>query len=93
MLHKSHPKFASNAEFYTFVDSIGDKLRRSEFAEDAARLHELVHEIAWTTSSEIFGELRLALKKIRKQRAGLPFDLSSDIRYAIRSIDKLSRRR
>ena len=92
MLHKADPTFASNAEFYGFIDSIRDKLKSSGFAEDAARLHELVHEMVWTTSSELFGELWLTLKKIRKERAGLASDLSSDIRYAIRSIKKVSRR-
>jgi hypothetical protein len=92
MLHTYRPNFASNTEFYGFIDSIRDKLKSSGFAEDAARLHELVHEMVWTTSSELFGELWLALKRIGRQRAGLPSDLSSDIRYAIRSINKASRR-
>jgi hypothetical protein len=92
MLFRSHPKFASNDEFYAFIDAITEKLRKAGFASDAERLHELIHKIAWTTSSELFGELRIALKTIRKERAGLPSDLSSDIRYALKVINKAERR-
>jgi hypothetical protein len=92
ILGRSRPEFASNNEFYAFVDTITEKLRSGGFVSDAERLHELVHKIAWTTSTELFGELRIVLKKIRKERAGLPSDLSADIRHAIKCINKTSRR-
>ena len=92
MLGRSHPKFANNDEFYAFIDVITEKLRKNGATQDADRLHELIHKIAWTTSTELLGEIRIALKKIRNERAGLPSALSSDIRYAIRTINKAFRR-
>jgi hypothetical protein len=49
--------------------------------------------MAWTTSSELYGELRLALKKIREERGDLPADIATEIRAAIKSIDHICRRR
>lgn len=92
MLFRSKPKFASSAEFPLFIDAIAQELRQSAFTSDADRLHELTHKMAWTTGTELLGELRIALKEIRKGRTGLPSELSSDIRYAIKSIDKAMRR-
>jgi hypothetical protein len=85
---KSHPKFASNNEFYAFIDAITAKLRKDGFTSDAERLHELIHRIAWTTSTELFGELRIALRQTLKEHSGLASHISSDIRHAIKVITK-----
>jgi hypothetical protein len=91
MSHR-HPEFATNDQFYAFVDAITERLRSRGFSSDADRLHGLVHETAWTTSTEVFGELRSALKRIRHQRADLDSNLSADIQYAIKAINKGLRR-
>jgi hypothetical protein len=53
--------FKSNQEFYNYVDTTIGSLRHAGFADDADRLQFLLHKVAWTTSSELFGELGHAL--------------------------------
>jgi hypothetical protein len=87
-----YSKFASNEQFYAFIDAITERLRSHDFISDADRLHALVHETAWTTSTEVFGEIQTALKQIRHQRADLDSNLSADIHYAIKAISRALRR-
>jgi hypothetical protein len=42
-------------------DGLIQQLRVDGHVESAARLHALLHETAWTTGSELIGELGLAL--------------------------------
>jgi hypothetical protein len=78
--------FANNTEFYAFIDTIGQQLRGTGRVDDAERLHTLIHKVAWTTSSELFGELRIALRDIREDRRALDQVLLSDITFAIDTI-------
>lgn len=52
------------------VDPLIAALRADGLEEDAQALHRLVHEMAWTTSSELLGELGLELRRIRSARRG-----------------------
>ncbi len=88
---RSHPRSAGEAGFLAFIDSITEKLKSSGFASDADRLHELIHKMAWTTSSELLGELGMALTNIRKNRHDLPSGIATDIRYAIKAINRTQR--
>ena len=70
-------RFSSNEEFYVFVDNVTDRLRSAGFVAEASTLHEILHEIAWTTSSELLGELGLAIRDIQaKAGSSLPCDLA-----------------
>jgi hypothetical protein len=84
-------KLARPDEFPAVVDAIRDRLRTHGFDREADRLHELVHQMVWTTSNELYGELRLAMSRIRKARRDLPRDTASEIRRVIRSIDRICR--
>jgi len=42
------------------------RLRGDGLTAEAAQIHTLRNEMAWTTGSELLGELGLALKRIRK---------------------------
>jgi len=55
----------------------------------ADRLDQLVHHMAWITSSESYGERLLALKGIRKDRGGLPPDVAAETRRIIKGIDRI----
>jgi hypothetical protein len=76
-------EFTSNAEFYEFVDTIAGRLRRCDRFADAERLHALIHKVAWTTSTELFGELRIALQQMQDKNKPADADLASDIADAI----------
>jgi hypothetical protein len=78
--------FANNTEFYAFIDTIAQRLRGTDRPDDAERLHTLIHNVAWTTSSELFGELRIALRDIREDHQTLDHALLSDIAFAIDTV-------
>ncbi len=88
---KNTRKLARSDEFPAVIDAIRDKLRSAEFIEEADRLHSLVHQMAWTTSNEFYGEIYLALQHIRKERADLPVDVAAEIRRLTKSIDRICR--
>ena len=86
-------QFAGPEEFPAVVDALAEKLRSAGFVVEADRFQYLVHEFVATTSNELYGELRLALKKIDKERRALPVDLAAEVRRLIKSIRRISRRR
>jgi|GEM_PF-1258315 hypothetical protein len=88
---KNRRKLARPDEFPAVVDALRDELRSHGLTAEADRLHYLVHEGVWTTSIELYGELRLALKEIRKERRDLPSDIAAEIRRLIKSIDRICR--
>ena len=51
-------------DFYPAVDALIRNLRVAGCDAGATRLHELLHETAFTTSSELLGELALALRGV-----------------------------
>ncbi len=84
-------QLAGPVEFPAAVDALRDKLRSKGFGTESDRLHSLLHEMVWTTSNELYGELRLALNEIRKQRRDFPTHIAVGIRRLIKSIDRLCR--
>ena len=49
--------------FERFIGS----LRADGLAKDADRLHYLIHKVAWTTGSELVGELGQEISKLRRE--------------------------
>ena len=76
-------------EFPAVVDAIRDQLKSRGFVAEADRLRMLVHEMAWPTSTEIYGELSLSLNEIRNERRDLPSDIASEIDRVTKSIDRI----
>jgi hypothetical protein len=87
---KNTRKLARPDEFPAVIDTIRDKLRSHGFTGEADRLQEILQGV-WTTSNELYGELRVALTKIRKERRDLPPDIAAEIRRIIKSIDRICR--
>jgi uncharacterized protein (DUF2267 family) len=52
------------------ADRLIAELRKDGLDEEAQTIDTMVHQMAWTTSSEFMGELRNALQKIRKEQRG-----------------------
>jgi hypothetical protein len=82
---------ARSDEFPAVIDAIRDKLKSRGLIGEANRLHTLVHKMAWTTSSEIYGELSLALKEIQRQRRELLPEIAGEIDRVLKSIDHICR--
>jgi hypothetical protein len=60
-------------------ETLAAALRREGFPEEAEALDSLLHRTAWTTGTEMLGELGLELKRIRKARWG---DIGDEARAA-----------
>ena len=83
-------KLARPDEFPAVIDAIRDRLKTHGFTSEADRLQEILEGV-WTTSNELYGELRLALKETKNKRRGLPSDVADEIRRIIKSIDHICR--
>ncbi len=58
---------ASKVVSYECFDDLVASLRNDGLSDEADRLHVLLHEVAWTTGSELLGELGQALKSIEQE--------------------------
>ena len=87
---KNRRNLARPDEFPTVIDALRDRLRTRGFTPEADRLQEILQGV-WTTSTELYGELRLALNETRKERGDLPSDIAAEIRRLIKSIDRICR--
>ena len=81
--------FESNDEFYKHLDKLTASLGESGFSEAGQKISFLLHKVAWTTSSELFGELRILFRELLAQhRDSLPQSISDDLRDCIQVIDR-----
>ena len=83
--------FASNDEFYAFVDGVSKRLADAGYQIHAQKLHRLLHQIAWTTSTELFGELEQAFVEVRAT-AQLSPELDLDLAHCLMAVRKALRR-
>ena len=75
--------FESNEDFFEFVKVMSAHLLDLGFNEANGELSCLL-DSAWTTSSELFGEIGLACKKILKRDGGrLPPCMTTDLRKCL----------
>jgi hypothetical protein len=57
---------------YEPFERLISSLRGDGHPEEAQLIHDMIHKVAWTTGSELIGELGRAIARIRKQKlAGL----------------------
>ena len=63
-------EYKSLEDFYKGVNVLIEQLRISGYPAEANNLHELVHETAWTTGSELLNELAVKFKNIKKKYSG-----------------------
>jgi len=76
-------RFTAMDEFYAAVDALIERLTAEKHDDDARRLHTLMHEITWTTGSELLGELVLALKEMKgKQSHELMREINECLEFA-----------
>jgi len=80
---------AQPEEFPAVIDALTDKLRSAGFVIEADQLHYFMHEFVATVSTEIYGELKLALKRLDHEHRALPRDVATEVHRLIKSIDKI----
>ncbi|HEV8722478.1 MAG TPA: hypothetical protein VGW77_17820 [Candidatus Binatia bacterium] len=77
-------RFKTLKEFYEVVDALTERLVAEHHDKEAGQLHTLMHEIAWTTGSELLGELTLALKNMNgKYSPELTGEIDECLEFAI----------
>ena len=82
-------EFSSTEDFYNFVEVIQRKLNQEGFTDSAEQLFSILNDGGWTTSSEVFGEIRLVLQKvIEKKPRRISDELLENIEIVILTIDK-----
>ena len=83
-------QFAGPEEFPAVIDALSEELRSAGFNAESDRLQKIVEGV-WTTSNELYGELFVALTRIRRERPDLPRDIDAEIRRLMKSIDRICR--
>ncbi len=77
-------------DLYALSESLAHQLKQAGIPDVAARLSHLLHDVVWTTSSELIGELGqefLAIRRIHSSE--LPPDVLSHLDAAISSVRKV----
>jgi hypothetical protein len=65
-------------------------LRNDGFSKEADLLHAMIHKVAWTTVSELMGELGLAVNKIKRMRcSGLSEESKKNMGAAIEMVKRV----
>ncbi|MSR77713.1 MAG: hypothetical protein EXS63_05745 [Candidatus Omnitrophica bacterium] len=79
----------NNEVFFKHLDKLALFMKEQGFPEASQSITELLHDTAWTTSSELLGELRLLLVRLLQDyREKFPRFVDADIKNCIREIDK-----
>jgi len=82
-------KFDSWETAVAYLDDLAQRLRESGVSDSADELHAILHESAWTTSSELLGEIKLSLAEARsKHKTRLPTAILKDIDAFIAFVDE-----
>jgi hypothetical protein len=79
--------YSSNQDFYNHIDSIVELLRTTSLSKSAEKIHFLLHKVAWTTTSELFGELRKEFHSILKQKSEISKENREALNKFITTID------
>ncbi len=61
---KFKTRFTKLDEYYQAINALIEWLKKDGHVEDSQQLYSLMHT-AWTTSSELLGELQLALNNMK----------------------------
>ncbi len=79
--------YASNQDFYKHIDEVVADLRSIGFESHARKIQFILHETAWTTTSELFGELRDEFDELLASPRQLPIPLREALMHLTSTID------
>jgi hypothetical protein len=65
-------QYSSNQDFYNHIDEIIEILRSTEHSKSADKIYSLIHKVTWTTSTELFEELRNEFVALNESKTNLP---------------------
>lgn len=81
-------QYTSNQEFYKHIDEVVAELRSVGHEVMAEKINFLLHDAAWTTTSELFGELREHFQELLDYHPSLPQKIRGDITGFITTINR-----
>jgi hypothetical protein len=73
-------KYKNLEDYYKAIDNLIEKLNAAGFMDEAGKINSLMHETAWTTGSELIGELSIALRTMKQ---GYPKEISDEIKECL----------
>ena len=79
--------YSSNQDFYDHIDEVVEILRTTTLSKSAEKIHHLLHKVAWTTTSELFGELRNEFNSILKVKSDISNEIRKVIKHFVTTID------
>lgn len=82
-------QYSSNQDFYDHIDDVVELLRLNGHQKPAEKIHNLIYMVLWTTSSELFGELRKEFSELIKGNADLPRNTRDTLKDFVKTIDKV----
>ena len=81
---------AKGEDVYARVDRLCGQLRTAGLNKEALLVHQVLHEVAWTTSSELLGELESAFRSIlRDPGTILPLHLRMDMEEIVSDLENM----
>ncbi len=80
--------YDSNQQLYDHIDQTIASLKNEGHIKLANQIHNLLHEVAWTTSSELFGGLRVLFEQALNSPTPLPSSIASDLQGFVATINQ-----
>jgi hypothetical protein len=75
---------------YEPFDKLIISLRNDRLLRESDLLHHMIYSVAWTTGSELIGELGHVIKRIRKEsRNGLSDETKENMREAMEMVKRI----
>ena len=71
---------------YECFDALIQQLRAEGYVQTAAQLHTVLHDIAWTTGSELMGELGLILLVLARSHPVMTAELRRSLDGCLRAV-------
>ena len=86
--HRASMKTASEIDYQAFEDLIL-KLRQSRYETTADKLDSLLHLEAWTSSSELVGELGLEIVAFDRSASNVPAEVQNGLKRCLAIVRKV----
>jgi len=80
--------YESNQQFYDHIDEVVVLLRNEGYIGIADQVDYLLHSVAWTTTSELFGELRNRFEQALNSGTPLLSSTDAQLRGFVTTIDQ-----
>ncbi len=75
---------------YDPFESLIVTLRNDGLLKEADLLHQMIHKVAWTSGSELIGELGQSIKKIKKENINsLSADSIKNIKESMKMVKRV----